>query len=86
MVRTRLFIEIYTLVLICWCFLDAVLAIAGSGKYIEQKVMVNSRIYQGMLNLNQMKALLKYIIGMVGSIEGETSTEKYVEVFALSKI
>lgn len=50
---------------------DAVLSIPGSGNYIEQKLNMNSRLNQGIINLVQMKSILQYMLDMAESIEQE---------------
>lgn len=57
---------------------DAVLSIPGAGQYVQQKVTVDSRIGDGILNLSQMKSILEYMLNIVGSIEQETKGEMYV--------
>ncbi|XP_031639618.1 complex I assembly factor ACAD9, mitochondrial-like [Contarinia nasturtii] len=52
---------------------DAVVALAGTGNYLEHRIKVHSRISEGITSLTQMKILFKYMLNMIESIEQQAN-------------
>lgn len=59
-----------------WSFQDAVVSIPGTGQYLQDIIAMNSRLNQGLLNLVQMKSILRYMTDIALIIEGATSQEE----------
>lgn len=50
------------------------LSAPGSGRHIERTTMFLSRLQQSVLNLVQIKAITKYMLDMVDSVEQQNRT------------
>lgn len=54
------------------------LSTIGSGRHIEQTIKFLSRLQQSVINLVQLKAIAKYMLNMVDSVEQNNRINEYV--------
>lgn len=57
-------------------FADAIVSTPGSGRHIEHTTMFLSRVQHSVLNLAKMKAINRYMLNMVNSVEKQNRINK----------